>query len=136
MSNITQVVNVDKNLKILKKSVHASDMDQLLSSTGPYTFFAPTDLAFEKLEKGLMDSLLEPNNRARLADLIKNHVISGKIDFKDLKDGDKLVTVNNKELLVQIKEGVVSIGSALLQARDAKISNGVIHLMDTVLLKN
>ncbi len=136
MSNITQVVNVDKNLKILKKSVHASDMDQLLSSTGPYTFFAPTDLAFEKLEKGLMDSLLEPNNRARLADLIKNHVISGKIDFKDLKDGDKLVTVNNKELLVQIREGVVSIGSALLQARDAKISNGVIHLMDTVLLKN
>lgn len=136
MSNITQVVNVDKNLKTLKKSVHASDMDQLLSSTGPYTFFAPTDLAFEKLEKGLMDSLLEPNNRARLADLIKNHVISGKIDFKDLKDGDKLVTVNNKELLVQIKEGVVSIGAALLQPREAKISNGVIHLMDTVLLKN
>jgi uncharacterized surface protein with fasciclin (FAS1) repeats len=136
MSNITQIVNVDKNLKTLKKSVHASDMDQLLSSTGPFTFFAPTDLAFEKLEKGLMDSLLEPNNRARLADLIKNHVISGKIDFKDLKDGDKLVTVNNKELLVQIKEGVVSIGSALLQPRDAKISNGVIHLMDTVLLKN
>lgn len=136
MSNITQIVNVDKNLKTLKKGVHASDMDQLLSSTGPYTFFAPTDLAFEKLEKGLMDSLLEPNNRARLADLIKNHVISGKIDFKDLKDGDKLVTVNNKELLVQIKEGVVSIGSALLQPRDAKISNGVIHLMDTVLLKN
>lgn len=136
MSNITQIVNVDKNLKTLKKGVHASDMDQLLSSTGPYTFFAPTDLAFEKLEKGLMDSLLEPNNRARLADLIKNHVISGKIDFKDLKDGDKLVTVNNKELLVQIKEGVVSIGSALLQPRDAKISNGVIHLTDTVLLKN
>lgn len=136
MSNITQIVNVDKNLKTLKKSVHASDMDQLLSSTGPYTFFAPTDLAFEKLEKGLMDSLLEPNNRARLADLIKNHVISGKIDFKDLKDGDKLVTVNNKELLVQIKEGVVSIGAALLQPREAKISNGVIHLMDTVLLKN
>ncbi len=136
MSNITQIVNVDKNLKTLKKGVHASDMDQLLSSTGPFTFFAPTDLAFEKLEKGLMDSLLEPNNRARLADLIKNHVISGKIEFKDLKDGDKLVTVNNKELLVQIKEGVVSIGSALLQPRDAKISNGVIHLMDTVLLKN
>ena len=136
MSNITQIVNVDKNLKTLKKGVHASDMDQLLSSTGPFTFFAPTDLAFEKLEKGLMDSLLEPNNRARLADLIKNHVISGKIEFKDLKDGDKLVTVNNKELLVQIKEGVVSIGSALLHPRDAKISNGVIHLMDTVLLKN
>ena len=53
MSNITQVVNADKLLKTLKKSVHASDLDQLLSSTGPYTFFAPSDLAFEKLEKGI-----------------------------------------------------------------------------------
>lgn len=136
MSNITQVVNVDKNLKTIKKGVHASDMDQLLSSTGPYTFFAPTDLAFDKLEKGFMENLLEPNNRARLADLIKNHVISGKIDFKDLKDGDKLVTVNNNELSVQIKEGVVSIGNATVQAREAKISNGVIHITDTVLVKN
>ena len=49
MSNITQVVNEDKNLKTLKKGVHASDLDQLLSSTGPFTFFAPTDLAFDKL---------------------------------------------------------------------------------------
>jgi uncharacterized surface protein with fasciclin (FAS1) repeats len=52
MSNITQVVNTDKNLKTLKKGVHASDMDQILSSTGPYTFFAPTDLAFEKTGEG------------------------------------------------------------------------------------
>ena len=136
MFNITQIVNVDKNLKLLKKSVHASDMDQVLSSTGPYTFFAPTDLAFEKLEKGLIDSLLEPNNRPRLADLIKNHVINGKINFIELKDGDKLVTVNNKELLVHVKEGVVRIGEATLHVRDAKISNGIIHLTDTVLLKN
>lgn len=57
MSNITQVVNTDKNLKTLKKGVHSSDLDQLLSSTGPFTFFAPSDLAFEKLEKGLMDDL-------------------------------------------------------------------------------
>ena len=57
MSNITQVVNADKLLKTLKKSVHASDLDQLLSSTGPYTFFAPSDLAFEKLEKGRIEKV-------------------------------------------------------------------------------
>src|SRR6185436_1277670 len=136
MSNITQVVNTDKNLKTLKKGVHASDMDQILSSTGPYTFFAPTDLAFEKLEKGFMDNLLETNNRLRLADLINNHVVKGKIDFNALKDGDKLISVNNNELLIQIKNGVVSIGDATLQAREAKITNGVIHIMDTVLQKN
>ncbi|MEK7225307.1 MAG: fasciclin domain-containing protein, partial [Bacteroidota bacterium] len=74
MSNITQTVNVDKTLRTLKKTVHASDMDQLLSSTGPYTLFAPSDLAFEKLEKGLIEKLLEPQNRSRLADLVNNHI--------------------------------------------------------------
>jgi uncharacterized surface protein with fasciclin (FAS1) repeats len=60
MSNLTQVVNVDKNLKTLKKTVHASDIDQLLSSRGPFTFFAPSDSAFQKLEKGMLEKLFEP----------------------------------------------------------------------------
>jgi Secreted and surface protein containing fasciclin-like repeats len=135
MSNITQVVNVDKNMKILKKGVHASDLDQVLSSSGPYTFFAPNDLAFEKLEKGLMDGLLEPQNRPKLADLLSNHIVSGKVDYKDLKDGDKLTTLNGKELLVEIKNGSVNIDGALILPREAKISNGVIHTSDTVLTK-
>ncbi len=133
MSNITQVVNADKLLKTLKKSVHASDLDQLLSSTGPYTFFAPSDLAFEKLEKGRIEKLMEPQNRSQLAGLLNNHIVSGMISFKDLKDGDKLTTVNGKELLVQEKDGTVSIGDSTILPREAKISNGVIHLTDTVI---
>lgn len=133
MSNITQVVNVDKNLKTLKKSVHASDLDQLLSSTGPYTIFAPSDLAFEKLEKGMMEKLLEPQNRTKLANLLNNHIVSGKIIFSELKDGDKLTTVNGKELLVEVKNGAVHIGDANVLPREAKISNGVMHLADTVM---
>src|SRR5688500_18904427 len=103
MSNLTQVVNVDKNMKILTKGVHASDLDQLLSSSGPFTFFAPSDTAFEKLEKGVMENLLETQNRAKLADLLRNHIVSGIISYKDLKDGDKLTTVNGKELKVEVK---------------------------------
>src|SRR5688572_27434265 len=133
MSNLTQVVNVDKTMRTLKKTVHASDMDQLLSSTGPYTFIAPTDLAFEKLEKGLIDKLLEPQNRAQLADLLNNHIVSGKIYFKELKDGDTLTTLNGKELLVQEKNGSVTIGSISVQPREAKISNGVMFVADTVI---
>lgn len=133
MSNITQVVNVDKNLKTLKKSVHASDLDQLLSSTGPYTFFAPSDIAFEKLEKGMMEQLLEPQNRAKLANLMNNHIVSGKILYTELKDGDKLTTVNGRELLVEVKNGTVSIGDTNILPREAKISNGVMHLVDTVM---
>lgn len=133
MSNITQAVNVDKTMRTLKKTVHASDLDQLLSSTGPYTFFAPSDLAFEKLDKGLVEKLLEPQNRAQLANLLNNHIVSGKIAFKDLKDGDKLTTVNGKELVVQEKNGVISIGDVNILPREAKISNGVMHLTDMVI---
>jgi uncharacterized surface protein with fasciclin (FAS1) repeats len=106
----------------------------LLSSTGPYTFFAPSDHAFEKLEKGLIENLLEPQNRPRLANLLNNHIVSGKIGFKELKDGDKLTTVNGKELMVQEKNGTVTIGDIAILPRDAKISNGVVHLTDTVIL--
>jgi len=134
MSNITQVVNEDKNLRILKKGVHASDLDQLLSSSGPFTFFAPSDLAFEKLEKGLMDKLLEPQNRTLLADLLSNHIVKGKIVYLELKDGDKLTTVNGKELMVQVKNGNISISDIPVLPRESKISNGVMHLMDAVIL--
>jgi uncharacterized surface protein with fasciclin (FAS1) repeats len=136
MSNITQVVNTDKNLKTLKKAVHASDMDQLLSSTGAFTFFAPSNTAFEKLENGLIENLLEPVNMAKLTDLVKNHIVSGKVYFSELKNGDKLTTVNGKELLVQVKEGAVSIGDSTILAREAKISNGVMHLVNTVMTEN
>ena len=134
MSNITQVVNTDKNLKVLKTGMHASDLDQLLSSTGPFTFFAPSDAAFEKLEKGTMESLLLPENKIKLTELMNNHVVTGKITVNELKDGDKLKTVNGRELLIHVTNGAVSVNEANVQARDAKrISNGIIHMMDTVI---
>lgn len=134
MSNITQVINVDKSMRTLKKTVHASDLDQLLSSTGPFTFFAPSDLAFEKLEKGKVEQLLEPQNRAKLADLLNNHIVNGKILFSELKDGQKLTSINGKELLVSEKDGNILIGSIKILPRDAKISNGAMHLSDTVMV--
>jgi uncharacterized surface protein with fasciclin (FAS1) repeats len=134
MSNITQVVNTDKNLKTLKKGVHASDLDQLLSSQGPFTFFAPSDLAFDKLEKGMMDDLLEPQNRARLTDLLNNHIVAGKISFTELKDGDSLTSVNGKKLQIAVTDGKVSIGDMDIVANQTKISNGVIHSINAVLV--
>lgn len=135
MSNITQVVNTDKNLKTLKQSVHSSDLDQLLSSSGPYTFFAPSDLAFEKLEKGFLENLLEPANKLKLTDLLNNHIVKGKVHFKDLKDGDTLETINGNQLVVEVKNGKVSIRDANVSGRDAKVTNGVIHSTDTVFTK-
>jgi uncharacterized surface protein with fasciclin (FAS1) repeats len=134
MSNLTQVVNTDKNLKTLKKGMHASDMDQILSSSGPYTFFAPDDPAFEKLEKGMMETMLEPRNRPQLAELMKNHIVSGKILLTDLKDGDLLKTINNKELKVEAKEGNICINNVTLTQSNLKATNGALYFLDTVLV--
>jgi uncharacterized surface protein with fasciclin (FAS1) repeats len=136
MSNITQLVNVEKNMTTLKKSVHASGLDQVLSSKGPYTVFAPTDIAFGKLDKGVLDNLLKPENKTKLTDLLNHHVVEGKINFKDLKDGEKLKAVNGKDLLVHVKDGHITVDGAKIQGHDVQATNGIIHSLETVMFKN
>jgi uncharacterized surface protein with fasciclin (FAS1) repeats len=136
MSNIAQLVNVEKNMTTLKKGVHASGLDQVLSGNGPFTVFAPTDLAFEKMDKGVMENLLKPENKTKLTDLLNRHVVAGKINFKDLKDGEKLKTVNGKELLVHVKDGNTTVDGAKILSHDVKATNGVIHSVESVIFKN
>jgi uncharacterized surface protein with fasciclin (FAS1) repeats len=135
MSNISQLVNVEKNMTTLKKSVHASGLDQVLSGKGPFTVFAPTDLAFSRLDSGVLDNLLKPENKTKLTDLLNYHVVDGKINFKDLKDGEKLKTVSGKELSIQVKDGHATVNGAKIQAHDVQATNGVIHSLETVLIK-
>jgi uncharacterized surface protein with fasciclin (FAS1) repeats len=135
MSNITQVVNVDKNMTTLKKGVIASGLDKKLSESGPFTIFAPTDKAFDKLDKKVLEDLLKPENKTKLTDLLNHHVVEGKIAFKDLKDGEKLRTLNGKELHVHVKEGAVSIDGSRIEAHDVETSNGVIHSVESVVTK-
>jgi uncharacterized surface protein with fasciclin (FAS1) repeats len=133
MSNITQVVNVDKNMTSFKKGVHASDLDQLLSSTGPFTVFAPSNIAFGKLEAGVLENLLKPENKIALTALLNHHVVQGKHSFKDLKDGDHLKTLSGKDLLVSIVNSQVSVDGAAILNHDVQTSNGIIHAVDAVL---
>ena len=133
MTNITQSIKNEKNLTTWNRGVMASGLDQILSGAGPFTVFAPSDLAFEKLESGMVENLLQPENKTKLTDLLNYHVIAGKIDFKDLKDGETLKSLNGKELSVQVKGGKVSVNDATIQNRDVQTSNGVIHSLDTVL---
>ena len=135
MSNITQIVNSDKNMKTLKKGIHFSDMDQLLSSTGPYTFFAPSDLAFEKMGNSFMDDMLTPANKEKLTDLMNSHIVNGEIRFENLKNGDKLETRNGNQVLVEIKNGRVNVNGNPIEIRQQRITNGVIHSTDTVFTK-
>jgi uncharacterized surface protein with fasciclin (FAS1) repeats len=135
MSNITQIVNVDKKMTTLKKGVVASGLGKTLSESGPYTIFAPSDKAFEKLDKKLVESLLEPANKAKLTELLNHHVVAGKIHQKDLKDGEKLKTLSGSELNVVVKEGVVSVDGANIQGQEVEASNGSVFSLDTVLQK-
>jgi len=135
MSNITQVVNVDKNMTTLKKGVIATGLDKMLSESGPFTIFAPTDKAFDKLDKQVLQDLLKPENKTKLTDLLRHHVVEGKIAFKDLKDGEKLKTLSGTELHVHIKEGAVTIDGSRIEAHDVQTSNGVIHSLETVVTK-
>jgi len=136
MSNITQVVSDNKNMTTLKKGVLASGLDKVLSGNGPYTVFAPSDLAFRKLDSGKFETLLKPENKTKLEDILKYHIVPGKLSYNDLKDGEKLKTVNGQELSVQVKDGHVRVQGAEIENRDLQTSNGVIHVLDTVLSKN
>ena len=134
MSNIVDVVVADKNLATMSKSVKAAQLETELSKPGPFTFFAPTDLAFGKLKAGEVTELLKPENRIKLTGILNYHVVEGKTSFKDFKDGQKLKTLNGKELTVHVANGAVTVNGAKVQARDMQADNGVVHALDTVVI--
>jgi uncharacterized surface protein with fasciclin (FAS1) repeats len=134
MSNIVEVVVADKNLATMMRSLKAAGLEIELSKIGPYTVFAPTDLAFGKLSAGEMTELLKPENKVKLIDILKYHVVEGKTNFKDLKDGQKLKTINGKQLDVKVSSGTVTINGAKIQGRDNEASNGVVYSLDTVVM--
>jgi uncharacterized surface protein with fasciclin (FAS1) repeats len=136
MKNILDVVVADKNLATMLKSVKAAGLETELGKTGPFTIFAPTDLAFGKLATDKMTELLKPENKAKLADILNYHIVRGKTNFKDLKDGQKLKTLEGKELNVKVSNGDVTINGAKVQRRDGEASNGVVHSIDTVMSVN
>jgi len=136
MSDITKVVSDNKNMTSLKKGVLAAGLDKVLSGNGPFTVFAPSDLAFRKLDTGKFEPLLKPENKAKLEDILKYHIVPGKLSYNDLKDGEKLKTVNGQELSIQVKDGHVRVQGAEIENHDLQTSNGVIHVLDTVMIKN
>ena len=133
MSDITKVVSDNKNMTSLKKGVLAAGLDKVLSGNGPFTVFAPSDLAFRKLDTGKFETLLKPENKAKLEDILKYHIVPGKLSYNDLKDGEKLKTVNGQELLVRVKDGHVKVQGVQIENHDLQSSNGVIHVLDTVM---
>lgn len=116
----------------LVAAVTAAGLGETLSGTGPFTVFAPTNDAFAKLPAGTVDGLLKPEAKADLTSILTYHVVPGALKAADLKDGQKLKTVQGNELTVSIKDGKVMIDGATVTIADVVSSNGVTHVIDAV----
>ncbi len=116
----------------LVAAVKAAGLAETLSGTGPFTVFAPTNEAFNKLPAGTVDNLLKPEMKADLTSILTYHVVPGALRAADLKDGQKLKTVQGKELMVSVKDGKVMIDGANVTIADVISSNGVTHVIDAV----
>lgn len=137
MSTIVDVVVADKNLATLLKGVQAAGLETELAKTGPFTVFAPSEMAFGKLAAGALTDLLKPENKVKLTDLLQYHVVEGKTNFKDFKDGQILKTISGKELKVAVNgTGEVTVNGSKIQGRDSEAANGVVHSMDKVIAAN
>ena len=122
------------NFKTLAAALKAADLIPTLKGKGPFTVFAPTDKAFGKLPKGTVEELLKPENKDKLTAILTYHVVPGRVMAADVVKLSKAKTVQGSEAEISIKEGKVYVDNALVTATDIKAGNGVIHVIDSVIL--
>jgi uncharacterized surface protein with fasciclin (FAS1) repeats len=137
--NIIQNAVNSKDHTTLVAAVKAAGLVDTLEGKGPFTVFAPTNTAFGKLPAGTVDTLVKPENKATLTKILTYHVVPGKLEASDLTDGKKLKTVQGEELTVKRSGDTVMIidakgGSSTVTIPNVNQSNGVIHVVDTVLM--
>jgi uncharacterized surface protein with fasciclin (FAS1) repeats len=124
------------NFKTLVAAVKAAGLVDTLKSDGPFTVLAPTDEAFAKLPEGALDSLLKPENKDKLVAILKYHVIPSKARAVDVValGGKEVKTAEGSSVKVAVKDGTVTINGAKVVKTDIECTNGVIHVIDTVIL--
>ena len=137
--NIIQNAVNSKDHTTLVAAVKAAGLVDTLEGTGPFTVFAPTNSAFGKLPAGTVDTLVKPENKATLTKILTYHVVAGRLDASDLTDGKMLKTVEGEELTVKNADGKIWIIDAkgdqsMVSISNVHQSNGVIHVVDTVLM--
>ncbi len=121
-------------LSTLVAAVKAGDLVGVLKGEGPFTVFAPTNDAFAKLPAGTVENLLKPENKAQLVAVLTYHVVPGKVYSKDLKNGMKAKTAQGSEVTITLKDGKAMVNDATVTVADIEASNGVVHVIDTVIL--
>lgn len=131
--DIVYIASNADNLTTLVKAVQAAGLVETLQSEGPFTVFAPTDEAFAALPEGTLESLLMEENRDKLVQILTYHVVPGKVMSTDLEDGMMAETVEGSSISVDLSDGV-SIDNANVVSADIEADNGVVHVIDTVIM--
>jgi uncharacterized surface protein with fasciclin (FAS1) repeats len=122
------------SFKTLAKALAAADLVGTLKGSGPFTVFAPTDEAFAKLPPGTLDNLLKPENKAMLRRVLTYHVVPGKVTADDVVKLSSAKAVSGDTLPIKVSGNTVMAGNARVIKTDIAASNGIIHVIDTVLL--
>ena len=120
--------------KTLAAALQAADLVDALKGKGPFTVFAPTDAAFEKLPKGTVEGLLKPEAKGALTGILKYHVVPGAVDAAKVVKLSNATTLNGQRVDIAVKGGAVMVDKAKVVVTDIKCSNGVIHVIDSVIL--
>ncbi|MCE6952159.1 fasciclin domain-containing protein [Cereibacter sphaeroides] len=131
--DIVDTATAAGSFSTLLAAAEAAGLVETLKGDGPYTVFAPTDAAFAALPKGTVEDLLKPENKAKLTEILTYHVVPGEVMSSDLTEGMKAATVEGGELTVSLEGGPKVNGIAISQP-DVDASNGVIHVIDGVLM--
>lgn len=135
VGDIVAVASGAGKFNTLVAAVKAAGLVETLQGPGPFTVFAPTDEAFAKLPEGTVATLLKPENKAKLVAILTYHVVPGKVMAADVKTM-KAKTVNGKELSIRVEDGKVLVDGAKVIKADVAAKNGVIHVIDAVVLPN
>ncbi|MFT5906416.1 MAG: putative surface protein with fasciclin (FAS1) repeats [Cryomorphaceae bacterium] len=130
---VVAIAASNKDFSTLVAAVKAAGLAEALSGDGPFTIFAPTNAAFKKLPAGTVETLLKPENKAKLAAILKYHVVSGKVMAADVKPM-KVKTLQGSEFEITVKSGAVMVDGAKVIKTDLVGKNGVIHVIDSVIL--
>ncbi len=118
----------------LAKALTAADLVATLKGPGPFTVFAPTDEAFAKLPAGTLDNLLKPENKDKLRRILTYHVVPGQVRAADVVKLQSAKAVSGDAITIKVKDGKVQVDAANVTKTDIQTSNGVIHVIDTVIL--
>lgn len=134
--DIVDIAVEDGRFNTLVTALKAADLVSTLKGKGPFTVFAPTDEAFAKLPKETLEELLKPENKEKLADLLKFHVTSGKVTSQDAikLNGKEITMANGKKAKIEVKNNEVFINGAKVIVTDIQGKNGIIHVIDTVIM--